>query len=59
MSNLKWIGITATQTGDVPMDVWNNEMKHIDRSNTEGDRTLVKPYSFCIYWKYYNAREER
>lgn len=44
----KMVGITATQTGDVPMDVWNNEMKHIDRSNTEGDRTLVKPYSFVF-----------
>lgn len=40
--------VTATQTGDVPMEVWNNEDRVIDRSNTEGDRTLVKPFSFVF-----------
>jgi hypothetical protein len=37
--------ITATQTSDVPFEVWNNPDKVIDRSYTEGDKTLVKPFS--------------
>lgn len=40
--------ITATQTGDVPFEVWNNPDKVIDRSYTEGDKTLVKPFSFVF-----------
>lgn len=40
--------ITATQTSDVPFEVWNNSDKVIDRSYTEGDKTLVKPFSFVF-----------
>ena len=40
--------ITATQTGDVPMEVWNDPSRVITRQNTEGDRTLVKPFSFVF-----------
>lgn len=40
--------ITATQTSDVPFEVWNNPDKVIDRSYTEGDKTLVKPFSFVF-----------
>jgi replicative DNA helicase len=40
--------ITAAQASDVPIEVWNNEDRVIDRSNTEGDRTLVKPFSFVF-----------
>lgn len=40
--------ITVTQTSDVPFEVWNNPDKVIDRSYTEGDKTLVKPFSFVF-----------
>ena len=40
--------ITATQTSDVPFEVWNNPDKVIDRSYTEGDKTLVKSFSFVF-----------
>lgn len=40
--------ITATQTSDVPFEIWNNPDKVIDRSYTEGDKTLVKPFSFVF-----------
>lgn len=40
--------ITATQTSDVSFEVWNNPDKVIDRSYTEGDKTLVKPFSFVF-----------
>lgn len=40
--------VTATQTSDVPFEVWNNPDKVIDRSYTEGDKTLVKPFSFVF-----------
>lgn len=40
--------VTAAQTCDVPIEVWNNEDRVIDRSYTEGDRTLVKPFSFVF-----------
>ena len=43
---LNCVVATATQTSDVPMEIWNNEDKVIDRSYTEGDKTLVKPFSF-------------
>lgn len=39
---------TATQTSDVPFEVWNDPTKVITRQNTEGDRTLVKPFSFVF-----------
>ena len=42
------VWITATQAGDVPREVWDAEDRVIDRSNTEGDRTLVKPFSFVF-----------
>lgn len=40
--------ITATQTGDVPFEVWNDPTRVITRQNTEGDRTLIKPFSFVF-----------
>ena len=40
--------ITATQTGDVPFEVWNDEEKVIDRSFAEGDRTVVQPFSWVF-----------
>lgn len=43
-----FLGITATQTGDVSFDIWNDPDKVITRNNTEGDRTLVKPFSFVF-----------
>lgn len=42
------VWITATQTGDVPKEIWDAEDRVIDRSYTEGDRTLVKPFSFVF-----------
>lgn len=32
----------------MPFEVWNNPDKVIDRSYTEGDKTLVKPFSFVF-----------
>ena len=40
--------ITATQTGDVPFEVWNDPTRVITRQNAEGDRTLIKPFSFVF-----------
>lgn len=40
--------VTATQTSDVPIEVWNDPSRVITRQNTEGDRTLVKPFSFVF-----------
>jgi len=40
--------LTATQTSDVAKERWNNPDWVIDRSCTEGDRTLVKSFSFCF-----------
>lgn len=40
--------VTATQTGDVPFEVWNDEEKVIDRSYAEGDRTVVQPFSWVF-----------
>lgn len=40
--------VTATQTGNVPFEVWNDPTRFITRENTEGDRTLVKPFSFVF-----------
>lgn len=39
---------TATQTGDVPFEHWNDPEKVIDRSHAEGDRTSVKPFSWVL-----------
>lgn len=38
----------ATQTGEVPFEVWNDPTRVLTRSNTEGDRTLIKPFSFVL-----------
>ena len=40
--------LTATQTSDVGKEKWNNPDWTITRENTEGDRTLVKSFSFCF-----------
>lgn len=40
--------LVATQASNVPIEIWNNSDKVIDRSYTEGDKTLVKPYSFVF-----------
>ncbi|MGQ1889316.1 DnaB-like helicase C-terminal domain-containing protein [Thermophagus sp. OGC60D27] len=40
--------LTATQTGDVPPTIWNEPDKVITRNNIEGDRTLVKPFSYVF-----------
>lgn len=39
---------TVTQTGDVPFELWNDPTRVITRQNTEGDRTLIKPFSFVF-----------
>lgn len=38
--------LTATQSGD--FQEWNNPDKYLTRSNTEGDRTLVQPFSYVF-----------
>lgn len=48
MVEINAVGITATQASNVPIEIWNNEDKVIDRSYTEGDKTLVKPFSFVF-----------
>lgn len=40
--------LTATQTSDVSPDIWNDPDKVITRSHTEGDRTLVKSFSYVF-----------
>ena len=42
------VGFTATQASNIPIEIWDNEEKVIDRSYTEGDKTLVKPFSFVF-----------
>lgn len=42
------LGVTATQASNVPIEIWDNNEKVIDRSYTEGDKTLVKPFSFVM-----------
>lgn len=44
----KMVGVTATQASNVPIEIWDNSDKVIDRSFTEGDKTLVKPFSFVL-----------
>ena len=41
-------GITATQTSSITKEKWNNPDFVITREHTEGDRTLVKPFSFVF-----------
>lgn len=48
MVEINAVGITATQASNVPIEIWNNPEKVIDRSYTEGDKTLVKPFSFVF-----------
>lgn len=40
--------LTATQTSDISKTLWNNPDFVISRENTEGDRTLVKPFSYVF-----------
>ena len=40
--------LTATQTGDVPPTIYNDPDKVITRNNTEGDRTLIKSFSYVF-----------
>jgi hypothetical protein len=48
-NELKGISVaTATQTGDITPLQYNNPDWVITRSNTEGDRTLVKPFSYVF-----------
>ena len=42
------VGFTTTQASDVPIEVWDNSERVIDRSYTEGDKTLVKPFSYVF-----------
>lgn len=44
----KMVGFTSTQASDVPIEVWDNSERVIDRSYTEGDKTLVKPFSYVF-----------
>lgn len=53
----KMVGFSATQAGNVPIEIWDNSEKVIDRSYTEGDRTLVKPFSFVFTGN--QTREEK
>lgn len=41
-------GVTVTQTGDVPFDVWNNPDKHLTRSNSQGDKNVANTFSFVF-----------
>ena len=42
------VGFTSTQASDVPIEIWDNSERVIDRSYTEGDKTLVKPFSYVF-----------
>ena len=44
----KMVGFTSTQASDVPIEIWDNSERVIDRSYTEGDKTLVKPFSYVF-----------
>lgn len=44
----RMVVVASTQASNVPIEIWNNPDKVIDRSYTEGDKTLVKPYSFVL-----------
>lgn len=41
-------GVTATQTGDVPIDIWNDPDRVITRSNSMGDRNIANSYSWVF-----------
>ena len=40
--------ISATQTGDIKMEDWNNEDFVIDRSKSMGDKNVANPFSFVF-----------
>lgn len=40
--------ISATQTGDIKMEDWNNEDFVIDRSRSMGDKNVANPFSFVF-----------
>lgn len=42
------VGATASQTGDVSMDIWNDPDKVITRSHSMGDRNLANSFSFVF-----------
>ena len=50
--------LTATQTGDVPPTIWNDIDKVITRNNTEGDRTLVKSFSYVLTFNQTNDEQK-
>lgn len=39
---------SATQTGDIKMEDWNNEEFVIDRSRSMGDKNVANPFSFVF-----------
>lgn len=41
-------GITATQTSDVKIDIWNDPDKVITRSDSMGDKNIANSYSFVL-----------
>jgi len=41
-------GITATQTSDVPIMIWNDPDKVITRSDSMGDKNIANSYSFVL-----------
>jgi len=47
-SELKTRFITATQTGDISFDVWNNPDRVITRSDSMGDKNIANPYSYVV-----------
>lgn len=40
--------LTTMQTGDIPIEKWDDPSFYITRSNTEGDRTLIQPFDFVF-----------
>ena len=40
--------VSATQTGDIKMEDWNNEDYVIDRSKAMGDKNVANPFSFVF-----------
>jgi RecA/RadA recombinase len=39
---------TATQTGDIAYQIWNDPQFVITRSNTKGDKNMIDPFSFVV-----------
>lgn len=40
--------VAAMQTGDISIEKWNDPEFCINRSHTEGDKTLVQPFSYVL-----------